>query len=514
VAPEQVAQGSADAAQQADTDSSDIIVTAQRRSERLKDVPIALVARNAEELQQAGATSIRDLTVVTPGLRIQGNGANVQPAIRGVHSDQTDPGNDANVAIYIDGVYQSSQIANNIELADIERVEVLKGPQGTLFGRNATGGAIRVFTREPTATTTGLLDASYGNLDEFQARGFLSGPLAGDTLSASVSGYYLRQDGFTRDIIRGRKIGGLESYSMRGKLLFKPTDRFSIELIGGYVKRHDENATLYQPLDGRSAALAVPGAIVPTRPRQTAVNQPAVTRSRLYTGAIKADLDTDYGTFNSITAYTDVRSFYNTDADFSQLSLLGYPIYARQRDFSEELTFSSEKFGILQATGGLFYFRGRGKYDPLVVEGAFVTPNVYGFFDQNTEAYAAFGEATITPAERLSIILGARYSHEQRTASGSYFVSPTAPDSMPRLGKASFGQFTPRVSVRYTLPSDDNLYATYSRGFKSGGYSISSSATEPFSPEKLDAFEVGLKTSGRRPISANLSAFYYFYSNQ
>jgi iron complex outermembrane receptor protein len=495
---------------------SEVIVTAQRRSERLNEVPIAITVRNADQLERAGVTNLRDLTTVTPGLRVSGTGANAQPAIRGIHSEQVDPGNDANVAIYLDGVYQSNQLANNMDLPDVERVEVLKGPQGTLFGRNATGGAIRIITKRPSFAPTGLLDVSYGKLNEASVKVFASGPIVADKLAASVSGYYQRRDGFTTDIVRNKKVGGLDSKNVRLKLLAKPTEDIDVTLTGGYSSRRDADAVLYQPLGGNTVARFFPGAVITPAPRQVALNpgrDPAVN-AQVYSSALTVDWRTEAGTLTSTSAYIHYKTNYDTDADFTQLNLVDYPIYVSQRDLSEELTFSSKQYGMAQFVVGGFVYDGDGSYDPLIVAGTLINPTLYGFLRQQTKAYAAFTEVTLTPVERLNIILGARYSEEKRHATGNYFLSPVEPASLPELGKAKFSSFTPRISVRYTLPSDDNLYATYSRGFKSGGFNISGVSNSPFQPEKVDAFEVGLKTSPRRPVSANVSAFYYKYKNQ
>jgi iron complex outermembrane receptor protein len=495
--------------------SGEIIVTAQRRSERLTDVPIAIVAQSAEQLDRAGVTNARDLTIVTPGLRFSGNGANAQPSIRGVHSDQTDPGNDANVALYLDGVYQSNQIANNMDLVDVERVEVLKGPQGTLFGRNATGGAIRIFTRQPSFTPTGILDVSYGSFNDVTAKAYISGPIVEDVIAASLSGGHEHSDSYARNLLTGKRQVGTNSKTLRGKLLIRPTDTIDVTLTGAYLNRVDGNATDYQPLAGNTVASLFPGAVYSSRPYNFASNPTPQTRAKVYMGSAKIDWRVgSLGTLSSLTAYNHVDVSYNTDADLSSLPLLQYPIYEKQRDVSEEFTFSSEKFGMFQLTAGAFYYNSVGRYDPLIVEGSFVSPTLYGYLKQETKAAAAFGELNITPTEHLSFILGARYSHERRTASGSFFLMPGRPAGLPFLGTASFNSVTPRATARYKFDSGDNAYFTFSRGFKSGGFNLAGLSTAAYEPEKIDAYEVGLKTSPRRTLAANLSAFLYKYRDQ
>jgi iron complex outermembrane receptor protein len=404
-----------------------------------------------------------------------------------------------------------------MDLPDVERVEVLKGPQGTLFGRNATGGAIRVFTRQPSFQPTGLMDVSYGNLNEVSVKAFGSGPILGDKLAGSISGYFLRRDGFTDDIFKHKDdAGGLKSTAVRGKLLARPTEDVDVTLTGSYSYRHDGDSVQYQPLDGNTTARLFPGAVIPTEPRQVSTNpgrDPAVN-ALTYSTSLNVEWRTDLGVITSTTAYIHFKTDYDTDADFTNLDLIDYPIYIQERDISQELTFSSKKFGMAQLTAGAFYYNGDGKYDPLILSGSLLSPPLYGFIRQKTDAWAVFGEVTLNPIEPVNIILGARYSEEKRDASGNYFLSPIEPSSLPELGKAKFSAFTPRASIRYTLPSDDNIYFTYSRGFKSGGFNLSGLATSPFLPEIVDAYEVGLKTSTKRLVSANLSAFYYKYKNQ
>jgi iron complex outermembrane receptor protein len=162
---------------------------------------------------------------------------------------------------------------------------------------------------------------------------------------------------------------------------------------------------------------------------------------------------------------------------------------------------------------GTFFYRSLGRYDPLILSGSFEPATLYGFMSQKTDAYAGFGELTFNPLDRLSLIAGLRYSDEKRDAAGTYVITPVRP-ALPELGSTSFNATTPRASVVYDLASDDNVYFTYSKGFKSGGYNISGLSTTPFKPEFLSAYEVGLKTSPSRPVSANLSAFFYNYTDQ
>src|SRR5579863_3750210 len=229
-----------DASQQTST-NGDIIVTAQRRSETLTNVPASITALSAQALTAAGVTSNVDLAKVTPGLTMPSYGAFVQPALRGVTSGGANVGESSNVATYIDGIYQPQQISNLLELPDVEQIEVLKGPQGALYGQNATGGAILINSFSPKFTTTGNLSASYGDYNDVNLRGYITGPLS-DTVAVSVAGGYHRHDGYRTNVLTGQRNRGLDSKAIRGKILFKPTPDLRITLAGYYSDRDDSAA--------------------------------------------------------------------------------------------------------------------------------------------------------------------------------------------------------------------------------------------------------------------------------
>ncbi|AMN46176.1 hypothetical protein ACG33_03460 [Steroidobacter denitrificans] len=499
---------------------TEVVVTAQRRAERLQDVPIAITVQSGEQLEKAGVTNLRDLTTVAPGLTLAGTGANLQPIIRGVGSQQTDPGNDPNVALYLDGVYQANQIANSFDLPDILQIEALKGPQGTLFGRNATGGAIRIFTLEPGFTPSGRLSLDYGRFDTVTAKGFISGPLVGDTLAGSLSAYREDSDGYHRDIVTGRNnVGGVESTVVRGKLLAQPSDEVTLLLSLGYMDRRDEDTQNYSAIGGNALARNIPGAEFAERPYEFAASRTPFADSTVYLASLKADFDFAAGTLSSMTAYNKVDALYVMDPDGSSYDGLWYNLNELQKDYSQEFIFSSRPEERLRAVGGLFYYHSDGRYDPLDLLGDFITVEgiptpMFVWSRQVTEAYAIFGELSYDLTDRLTLVGGARYSDEKRTAYGTFQFGYGPEPEMPRLGSKSWDSFTPRVSLRYRFLEDDTLYITYSEGFKSGGFNIAAADPIPFNPEEIKAIEVGVKTSPNRRLSANLAAFYYDYSDQ
>jgi iron complex outermembrane receptor protein len=511
---------------------TEVIVTAQRRAERLQDVPLSITAQTADQLERQGVENLRDLSVAVPGLRMATTGPNLQPAIRGVSSQQSDPGNDANVAVYLDGVYQANELANNMDLPDVERIEVAKGPQGTLFGRNATGGAIQIFTKQPSFTPTGRVQLGYARFDDVTAKGFVSGPLAGDVLAGSLAGFYERSDGFYRNLATGGKFKGIDAKTIRGKLLAVPTDNARFTLTVAYTDRYDDQGSQFVALNGNSMGrgtlsadgstlIPTPGAIVSRPYYEAAENEPAFIHVKDFAASLRSELDVGAGTFTSITAYDRNRVNNDIETDQSTADVLFYNLIDRATNFSQELTFASEKMGPVSFVAGLFYYYNKGGYDSIRVHGASLgTLEIDVFAQQKTHAYAAFGEVNVELTDRLTAIGGLRYSREKREAAGANGFTATnmpvgAPDPLPKLGSHTWDSFTPRISLRYTLDdAGDNAYATYSTGFKSGGYSLATLETTPFKPEKIKAFEVGLKTSPQRRLSANIAAFYYDYTDQ
>ena len=496
----------------------EVVVTAQHRSENEQDVPISISTLTGAQLRQDNVTNIRDLTVTTPSLVMGGVGANLAPAIRGVHSDQNDPGNDPNVALYVDGVYMPNQITNNMALEDVSRIEVLEGPQGTLFGRNATGGAIRIFTLEPSLDKfTGYVDAGGGNYGHATADAFTSYPLINNELAVSLSGHYDRIDGYNYNVVTQTETDPSEEHVLRLKVLAKPIDSLTIEPFGVLVHSFDGDGTAYLALNGNSYARNIPGAIIPSQPyTYTTATAPSAMRANAYTSGLRINWSTDYGDLSSLTAYISENDYYSNDASASSINVLSYPVFETDYTTQQELTFASKKIGQFSFTSGANYYQDSGRYDPLILEGLFIGPTPeYGWFKQHTNAYGIFSEVDWTPTDRITLIAGNRYSSERRAAYGTYYFTSARPGDLPPIGvPTTFDDNTPRASIRYRLTEqDDNVYFTYSQGFKSGGFDLAGVQATPYLPEKLDSYEVGLKTSPERMFSANFALYYYNYTN-
>jgi iron complex outermembrane receptor protein len=493
----------------------EIVVTAQRRSERLSDVPLSVTAVSGPALQAAGITDTTSLTLVTPGLRMDRLGVYTQPAIRGVTAASTSPGAEANVSMYVDGIYQPNQAANNIDLPDVVRVEVEKGPQGTLFGRNATGGAVQIFTRDPSFTPTGSFAVSQGNFHDFLTKGFFAAPIIDNVLAGSVSGLFENNDGWTRDLLRnGELTGKVRSRLVRGKLLFQPAEGMKFVLAAQYSRRQDDSLFLYSALDGntsgRNPALS-PGPLGPiaTQPYTTSVNFPSVLDVRSLGLSLKSSFDLSVGTLSTVTAFQRDMIQVSADGDASPAEITSFTIQSPDKNFTQELNFASEKFwNVASIVTGLFFYKDDSGYTPLI--GNFAGSPFTNYSAVRVRAEAAYLEANVDLAPGLVAIAGLRESHELRSV--QYQGGLAAVFVGDALHQADWNAITPRASLRYEIAPHTNIYGTYSQGFKSGVYDLNSTATTPVNPETIKAFELGIKTS-QSIFDANAAIFLYNYSN-
>ncbi len=515
----------------------EVLVTAQRRVQTVQDVALTVTAMSSADLQRGGVTDFRDLQTLVPGLTFGGQGSNAQPAIRGVSTLLSVAGAENPNAVYVDGVYHAAQNLLNMDLPDVERIEVLKGPQGTLFGRNATGGAIQIFTRNPSFEPTGDIAVETGyytgsgssrSSPRYQVKGFVSGPLAEDTLAASLSGSYQWVDGFMTNDATGERTGRIEKSSLRGKLLFTPNDSTEITLTGYYVDMPDiQGQLLGVPYRGFSAANAPEfqgpplggDGVVPSKPHHTAHGPGVdVAEFREYGGVLRAQFEFDAGTLTAITGYNDSFTNNHNNVDgakspqfcLATFACVEYDFTPETKELSQELNFASADIGNWSYVAGLFYYDAEGGtrgiiQQSLVPGGVLAQDNSY-----ETRALAAYGEVTFTPTERLTLVAGLRWNRDEADDEAAQTLA--APAVSKSLSNTST---TPRVSATYAFSDSLNGYATYTRGFKSGLTGASNVANNyaPVDPEEIDAFEVGAKyaTPG---LAWNLAAFYYDYQNK
>jgi len=511
---------------------AEVLVTAQRREERLHDVPLTVAAMSAEQLEQAGVTNIFDLQNTVSGLSWGGAGNATQTSIRGLSTLVSTNGSENPNAFYVDGVYYSQAQLLGANLPDVERIEVLKGPQGTLFGRNSVGGALRVFTRNPSFTTTGdgTLEAGFYTGDgesrpspHYAARAYFSAPLVQQKLAFSLSGGYDWTEGFLTNEATGGQYGEIRRANARGKLLWQASERVQAVFSAFYLEHNDTGLQAMTPYNGWVPPSNYPGSIVPTKPYHTAYDSGngydfdrADVRSHGFSAHVNADLG-DYGALNSITAWTDSEADNLTTLTHSRASLdclqafacVDYAYKLGTKAFSQELNYISPQLGIVNFTGGLFFY----KQDQQTRTDSQRTINPDGVGHRwvrfDTESYAIYGEANVAATDDLTVVLGARYTYEPH-------------DDESRLGtpirrKETFESFIPRISLKYDITQQLNAYATYAVGEKSGLSGVDNPGSVPayaaIDPEKNNAYEVGLKYAAPR-VTANLSLFYYDYRNK
>jgi len=542
-----VAQESASAGGQegavATVDRDVIIVTAQRRQEALEDVPMTVTVLSQETLANAGVNSVRDLANVTTGYQLGQGGSVPQPAIRGI-TTQINGAYENNVAVYIDGLYQTVPAAINVDLPNIANVQVLKGPQGTLYGRNATGGAILIDTIDPGETWRGNAELTYARFDDKRASGYVAGPIT-DAIGLSLAGYIRRTDGYFKKMSRtepgehdGRAFG-LEQDAIRAKLRFNLSDSFAATVGYAFTRSDDGRGIHFSPTENVEPIFALPGGeTLPQKLGETAFDFNPTVRVKQHEGFLRLELDTGIGQLRSITGYTESRTKTDFDFDGSYLPAFYSTGDIEDRTIQQTLDFTikaGDSFDLL--VGGQYYdikttyvepsrtyigpaFLG-APYDPTVetpLSSYLLSSDV--IFGRKKKAWAIYADGTFYATDRLALTLGGRYSKEKQDVFGiSYGPGGEGVGAItfPLTERSSsYSKFTPRASIRYEITPRTSIYASYSKGFKSGEWQATlPTRVEDWAPvdqESIDAFEVGIKSAGRG-LRFDLAAFYYDYKN-
>jgi iron complex outermembrane receptor protein len=494
------------------TTTEEIVVTAQKRSEKLQDVPISISAVTGPQLAKIGVTQVSQLQLAVPALRLNYSGNTVQPSIRGIGSSVAGPGLYSNIPIYVDGFYISSPTSSDIDLIDVEGVNVLKGPQGTLFGRNATGGAVQITTRAPSQDTQGLAKVGYGSFNDASAAFFGTTGLA-PNVAVSMAGSYEHSDGYIKNIATGDDHAGkFEKWTIRPKLLWTPTDDLSFTLAYAHSFSNDPtlNSTNVR-VDSNgvpmTAANVVPGTLIATRPNEISggvknTNE-VTTNSITLTSVYKMD----WATLTSYTGYRTDHVSQALDYDTTQLAIDAAAWTIPDKSFSQEFDLTSKSGGRLNWAVGAFYYWASDTYDYNLATTAAGPPFSHLFTSTNvTSSYALFGDLTYEVADNLFLTVGGRYSRDD------LHLKFNLMDAVFGDGGKSFDNFSPRAVIRYQLTPHSNVYASYTKGYKSGALPGSSFSLTPVAPEKIDAFEAGYKIATPR-MRANLAAYYYNYKD-
>lgn len=506
------------------SDGQDIVVTAQRRAQRLEEIPMAVTVVSARAIESANITGLHDIGRVAAGVQVNFAGAFTQPAIRGVTTLTNGNGIENNVAIYVDGFYEPSPVTINIDLANLTSIEVLKGPQGTLYGRNATGGAILMNTLAPSATMTAKFDLSYASFEDKRVSGYVAGPLS-DKIRFSVAGSYRDREGYLELVdpnVVGKVIGRgnpLKQGTVRTKLEVDLAENFQATLAYNYMYSNDTGGHVYTPYQYTSGTYPAPPRRA-TRLGQVSYNVAPKLANAAHQGTLKLELETGIGTLTSYTGYTarEDRSRFDFDGTYNQL--ISFTSAFDQNTFQQAVDLVIKAVDRLDLVVGAAYFNDDvhavpelGGSSNFGSTGGLTSRTVSG---TTTKSYSAYADATYALTDALSINLGGRYTHDDKdvdmyvtNAAGNFTLAPTHKE-------ATFSAFTPRASIRYELAPRTNIYASWSKGFRSGSFNLGSVATpdllRPIRPEKLTAYEVGFKTA-QNDFRFDIAAFYYDYTD-
>jgi len=538
-----------DAGEAADTGGfaiEEIMVTAQKRLQSSQDIAAAITAIGSDELDRTNFNNIEDLQNMAPSLQIGESFGFAQIMVRGIGTDNPFAGGDPSVAMHIDGAVIGQSSAQFGALFDIARVEVLRGPQGTLYGRNATGGSVNVITNQPTEETEGYARLTYGNYDLIKFEGAVGGSLS-DNLMGRVAVRYVNRGGYGKNIADGSDIDDADQISFRGQLLWNISEGASLRLAAEHHEEDDKNyipkfrAASYDPAPLPALEPQPVDGVRATDPRD--INSNVNLQNKRNQDSFTAELNVDLNETFTLTSLTNYQTFEKTpQADFD-MTADDFYIWSESFDtkqFSEELrlNFDTDR---LHGLVGAYYYSEKISSDnrlDLPLAPQFVADSVPGLagcgFDDNvsdqilgadpadlcfhfrgtsdTDAYALFANVAYDLSDKLSLNIGGRYSHEKRQGDTDRWTAPGAP-VLTFADEKSFSKFTPSVRLEWKTSDDVLMYAGYSKGFKSGIF-LTGQRSPVLDPEIVDAYEVGLKGLFLdRRLQFNAAAFYYDFTN-
>ena len=559
-------------------EAADVVVTARRRSEALQNVPLAVTAIGGAQLDATGSNNVSRLTQLQPSLQFySSNPRNSAANIRGIGAPfgLTNDGIEQGVGVYIDQVYNSRIAAATFDFLDVERVEVLRGPQGTLYGKNTTAGAINITTRAPSFTPEGRFDITIGNLDYVQARASISGPIVDNVLAIRLAASRSSRRGTIFNVTTHRWVNEQDNLGLRGVLLWRATPSLDITLTGDYNRQNPEccaqvyvgTGATQRPLNRQFAALAAAFGYAPPSSdpfdRLTDLDTPLDAFQEIGGVSLRAEWEIGPGTLTSVSAWRFWTWGPSNDRDFTGLPITTVSANpSRQNQYSQELRYAGTS-GRFDYVAGLFYYRQRqhttGAQEQgeaasrwLLNPGAAVPPGssaclpatanacnpaiLNGLRSENgivleSTSTAAFGQLTWRIADRLRLQPGIRLNYDRKR--GSYVAVVTTGTGSNVLNNDQRGVLAPQsyapefsdwnlsfdFTIAYDFAPDILGYATYARGFKSGGINLSGLpldarnnpilAVATVAPESIDHFELGLKNQfWNRRITLNLAAFW------
>lgn len=511
-------QGPADVAPPAAKDEArleEIVVNSQRRPEDLQSVPLTLTAVMAADLLNQGVTDTASLSLAVPGLSYTLGGNAATPFIRGVGTTIDSVGNEASVATYVDGVYISSTNAALFNLYDIDHVEVLKGPQGTLFGRNATGGVIQIITKDPSFVPSLDAHIGYGNYDTASGSLYATTGI-GQSVAVDLAAYGTNQGaGWGSDLATGQPTFERHEFGGRSKLLWTPFDGTRMTMVA------DDNRTRNE--DGLGLHVVPPGIAIDGVTRFNGFynnyDLPNDYTDIRQTG-LSSTVEQDAGVTRlvSITSWRNVNGRVSLDQDATPLEVVRANYLQHDKTVTEELHLLSRDGASRPWIMGLYYFDDLSAYDPLGLMGEAAEPldAIQVWSAQKTRSYATFGQITEQFLTNNHLTLGARYTKDERSVRGSTLGISDAETLLlfAASQSTSWSKPTWRMAVDHQFTQDIMGYISDDRGFKSGVYNLLSYATSPVSPETLDAYQLGIKSElAEHRVRLNAAVFYYNFKN-
>jgi iron complex outermembrane receptor protein len=540
----------------------EIVITAQKREQRLQDVPIAVSVVDADALERALVGRIENIQALVPTLTLrQGTTtANSAVVLRGIGTISFADAAEPAIATVIDGVVYARSGQTFTDLFDIERIEVLRGPQGTLFGKNASAGALNVVTRGPTDEFEAGIAVTAFEDDELQLRGSISGPIT-DTLGARLSLSHGEFDGHLENVANGREANGYDRQAARLMLDWAPTDRLDFRFIGDYSEMDDNCcAEAIGTVPTSAAVLANLGAAVPLADETRRINHNLESRTIGKSGGASVQVDYDFGplTLTSITAHREWESRELREGDFMAAGASHVGVFQLHddgiqdwRQFSQELRLASPSGERIEYLIGLFYWDVDGDRTftreditctastlPVDATGlapcqpgasTFGTPSATSQTEVEFENRAVFGNATFNVTDALRVLFGLRYTDDEvsfrhvrvnTSGMGGPGISavPFPPPGGSSVGSTDETDFSGRLGVQFDFNDDIMAYGTYSQGYKGPAFNVffnmSANDAQPIAAETADAYEVGLKTTlFDRRLQLNVAAFYTEYDN-
>ncbi|MBR9910018.1 MAG: TonB-dependent receptor [Gammaproteobacteria bacterium] len=529
----------------------EIVVTAQRRAESVQDVPVAISALSANAITEAGITSTEDLQFVTPGLNVGRQLSSAVPFIRGIGTQTTSAGQDSGVSTYVDDVYFSSSTGSILTLTNIERIEVLKGPQGTLFGRNATGGLMHVITKDPSHEFSGNAEVSYGNYDTVGATAYVTGGLSSN-VAADLSVYISDQrEGYGVNTVTGNDVNETDEYIIRNKWRITAGDNTEIKLSLDYAETDTSTGIAQRQAPGTLGAdgLAIFGGLTAPASAGGAGMSPedavpiAASMATRFTGdfhninasvdpiaeveqwGVSVHLTHSFGDIDltSVTAYreTDAAQFFAQDQT-ALPNFVDVLLDQFTETFTQEvrLASSSDKFEWIV---GVYLLDEEAGYDPTLITGAALAP-LTALVDNNVQdtfSWALFAQMDYHFTESTTLTTGIRYTEDQRDLTGntSGLAGGVVAASLDFSDSATFDEVTWRLALSHNFDDATMGYVSFNRGFKSGLFNLNvlnpvSGPGPAIEPETLDAYEIGLKTEFfDSRVRLNMAAFSYDYQN-